>query len=411
MDGTVFYDSNNKRWIARYPAGRFNTPKPIAGYGQTREKAIQRRDKALKRALEGTQYKTRKDSVRSMLDRYFQWLDGRTATRANTLAKKKERLNRYLKPYYSMSMKDFNEPECIAILKAGRQNSKNSENSKIEQDLYSELRQFSKWLLNRKLIDEDFMRFMEKPKYSSGTRQANEMHIDERIAMGRWLLNWTSENIKTNSIDYGMMMIASLGLRAGEIRGLEWKCFKHLLDGQFDDTTLIIQQQWDRDVNTGEWRLYMHTKSNAKTWREIAIPKTWAYNLFSYYEYEQDRLHHPYDYDGFLFLNDKGTPLTKNQQQKRWNDLKAKYIESHPKTADIDRTMRIHDMRHVVASLLIENGATMAQIQPIMGWMNSQMAEYYTHLSQKFGRETMNKIPEILNHETPDTINFLNAMH
>ena len=68
-------------------------------------------------------------------------------------------------------------------------------------------------------------------------------------------------------------------------------------------------------------------------------------------------------------------------------------------------------MRHVVASLLIENGATMAQIQPIMGWMNSQMAEYYTHLSQKFGRETMNKIPEILNHETPDTINFLNAMH
>ena len=56
MNGTVFYSATRRIWIARYPAGLHGTPKIIAGYGKTREKAIRNRERALGRAIAGNQY-------------------------------------------------------------------------------------------------------------------------------------------------------------------------------------------------------------------------------------------------------------------------------------------------------------------------------------------------------------------
>ena len=402
MNGTVFYDANNKRWIARYPAGRFNTGKVIAGYGQTAEKAMARRDAALKRALNGTM-RGGTITVRHVLMKYMAWIE-QGNDRRNSIARKRDRLERYLKPYMGKPMKSFDSDDVGAIITAARAASTDSANSKIAKTMWGEIHQMCDFAIQRGMIEKNPTDYVIRPKYTSAARRTNELHIDERIEQGRWMLEHAARDGGTA---YGMLLLACMGLRAGEIRGMEYKCFTHLLDGAWDSTTMTVQQIYDRDVETGEWRLMKHTKSNAMTHRTLAVPKPWAYNIFCFYEQIQDKYKLPYDYDGFMCLNKDGKPLTKNQQSTIWNDLRRAYINEHPDRKPIASTMRIHDMRHVIASVLVMNGATLERVRPILGHMNAEMTAYYTALSTGFNRATMNELPELMNHGN-NLLNFIN---
>lgn len=108
-----------------------------------------------------------------------------------------------------------------------------------------------------------------------------------------------------------------------------------------------------------------------------------------------------------MCLNKDGKPLTKNQQSAIWNDLRRAYINEHPDRKPIASTMRIHDMRHVIASVLVMNGATLERVRPILGHMNAEMTAYYTALSTGFNRATMNELPELMNHGN-NLLNFIN---
>ena len=129
--------------------------------------------------------------------------------------------------------------------------------------------------------------------------------------MGLWLLDYTGKHL---GVEYGMMLAASLGLRAGEIRGLTWDCFSHVLDREFDQATITVKQRYDRDAKTGEWRLMEWTKGKNKSWREIAIPAVWASDWFELYLWQQDnqldKFGLPFDYRGYCFLNTKGGVFT-----------------------------------------------------------------------------------------------------
>jgi integrase len=268
--------------------------------------------------------------------------------------------------------------------------------------VYSELNQFLDWCQKRQYIQTNPLGMVEKPKYISKARDNNEQHIVERIAMGVWLLNYTGSHISTLSTEYGMVLAASLGLRAGEIRGLEWNAFEHLLDRDFEHTTLTVSQMYDRDAATGEWHIVKWTKSNSSRWREISVPKEWAQNFFDLYIWQQDeifnRLHLPYDYRGVCFLTSLGKPFREQTQLERWKNLKQIYTESHEKTASIDSSMRLHDMRHVVASLLVMHGATIEEIRPLLGHADTRTTEYYAHLASGWEKETMSKLPELFGH-------------
>lgn len=394
MDGTVFWSEARHTWIARYPAGRFGTPHRIEGQGITADKARRNRDKALKRALEGTQQRSGM-TVRRALDKYMDWIE-QGNDRANSIARKRDRLERYLTPFMNKQFTDFDSDDVSSIIAAAREASIDSDNSKIAKTMYDELEQLFDFAQQRGMIAIKPTTYVIRPKYVSAARRANELHIDERIQMGRWMLGHAARDVDTG---YGMLLLASMGLRAGEIRGMQWKCFTHLMDGRFDDTTVRVEQIYDRDIRTGEWRLMTHTKSNAMTYRTLAVPRTWAYNLICFYERMQDDYHLPYGYDSFVCLNNDGNALTKNQQAAIWNRYKQAYINEHPDERDIASTMRIHDMRHVIASVLVMNGATLEQVRPILGHMTTEMTNYYTALSTGFNRDTMNTLPELMGHE------------
>jgi site-specific recombinase XerD len=396
-DGTCFYSETRKTYIARYPAGRFG--RMIEGQGLTEDKAKRNRDRALKRYLENPAGRSH-NTVKGMLEKYYEWLDGGDR-RANTLTRKKDRLNRYLKPYMALRISELDATICESIKRATRKASKDA-HGRLPGQVYSEMHQFLDFCQKRKYIASNPLDMVEKPKYISKAKDANEQHIIERIAMGVWLLDYTGSHISMFSTEYGMVLAASLGLRAGEIRGLEWNAFEHLLDRDFEHTTLTVSQMYDRDAATGEWHIVKWTKSNAARWREISVPKEWAKNFFDLYIWQQDEIfnkfHLPYDYRGICFLTEQGTPFREQTQLKHWKNLKEKYTETHEKTASIDSSMRLHDLRHVVASLLVMHGATIEEIRPILGHADARTTEYYTHLASGFEKNTMAKLPGLFGH-------------
>ena len=405
MNGTVFYSATRRIWIARYPAGLHGTPKIIAGYGKTREKAIRNRERALGRAIAGNQYHhgEQAHTTAKYMQLYFDELNAGD-DRPNTLARKQDTLERYLAPFMKQDIRKISRDDCIGIIAKARAASKDPHNSKGAQTIWSQMAEFFGWCIECGYLEQSPLRGVAKPKYQSAARRRNEESIEQRIAMGRWLLDFTANHMDEYLVGYGMTLAAALGLRAGEIRGLQWNCITHLNDGEAEKSTILVRQQWDRDVRTGQWQLMPYTKSNARESRRVPIPLAWHANWQNYYDAVMDVIpimrEQPVNGDekaAFCFPNKDGRPLSKNQQADIWNALKAEYIKTHPTEAAAD-TMRLHDMRHVVASVLVMNGATLEQVRPILGWSDGRMAEYYTHLSQEYGRKTMNRIPALLNH-------------
>lgn len=412
-NGTIFWSESMQTFVARYPATKFGIGKKVSGYGKTKAQAIINRDKALQRALRNRE--KNKDSVRNTLKNYYQWLDT-SDRKSNTVYYKKQRLDNYLAPYMQSSISDLGELEILSIIKTAKNHARNEEYSRVANQVYSELSQFIEYCLKRKLINSNPLLLIEKPSYKSKARQDNELHIDERIHLGIELLNFAANHAETYGTMYGVLLIASLGLRAGELRGLTWNCLTNLSD-QSKDSILHVQQQYELDKATNKWNLVHWTKTDSG-YRRLAIPNDWKKSLYDYWDWQQNsiclgKIRKPKNYEdkldsnGFCFINKFGNPFTSDVMSQYWKKLKHAYEaykqETEPdfKLTDLDLSMRLYDMRHVCASLLVSSGkATIDQLRPILGHMDRRMTEYYTHLTLESERRVMNQIPDLMGGES-----------
>ncbi|WEV69291.1 site-specific integrase [Bifidobacterium sp. ESL0775] len=391
--GSIFWSPTYHTYVARWPKGQYKHR--IEGRGNTPKKALQNRAKHLAAYLADPDSKERDMTVRTALERYLAEKREGNA-RANTITRKTERLGRYLAPYMGMKLTDVNRGTCMAVITTAKHNAK-TDNSRIGQQMYSELNQWLEWCLSNDYITDNPVKRIkldDRPRYVSKAREATEEYIEQRITMGKWLLRHTVEHMADYGTTYGMVLAASMGLRAGEIRGLCWDVFDHLFDDDFDHTRIHVRRQYDRDAQTGEWILRDYTKGRKRT---IPVPKTWAEDWISYYTWQCER-YHLTNYQGYCFIDEKQRPLTGGKQQKLWNEVKEAYIRDGGGDPKIDGSMRLHDMRHVSASLMVMGGATVEQVQVILGHMSPNMTEYYTHLSESFERSAINHLPELMEH-------------
>ncbi len=84
-----------------------------------------------------------------------------------------------------------------------------------------------------------------------------------------------------------------------------------------------------------------------------------------------------------LFLNPRGTQLTR---QGLWLIIK-RYVEQ----AGIKAEVTPHTLRHSFATHLLEGGATLRDVQEILGHSNISTTQVYTHVTSKRLRETFDK--------------------
>ncbi len=125
-----------------------------------------------------------------------------------------------------------------------------------------------------------------------------------------------------------------------------------------------LQAKWSQvDIPNGVWRI---PASNSKSKRTRAVPL----NDSALWVLEQAKLQGDFD---FIFANPAtGKPFV--TITRVWYRIRKQVGVSN---------LRIHDLRHSFASLLVSNGRTLFEVQQILGHSDAKMTLRYSHLSPK----------------------------
>jgi integrase len=65
--------------------------------------------------------------------------------------------------------------------------------------------------------------------------------------------------------------------------------------------------------------------------------------------------------------------------------------------ARLPATLHFHSLRHTFASWLVQRGATLYEVQALLGHSSSQMTEVYSHLQPEQLHDTVNRLKVTLN--------------
>lgn len=83
-----------------------------------------------------------------------------------------------------------------------------------------------------------------------------------------------------------------------------------------------------------------------------------------------------------LFLNNRGTPITRQGMNKILNEISLQTI---------DRKVNPHMLRHSFATHLLLNGASLRTIQTFLGHSNISTTEIYTHVTNQKNKDEYNE--------------------
>jgi integrase len=131
------------------------------------------------------------------------------------------------------------------------------------------------------------------------------------------------------------------------------------------------------DIERRVWRV---PQSNSKSGKVRAVPlNDTALDVLS----RQDTK----DEFEYVFINRKtGQPYT--TIQKVWDRLRRKANLGH---------VRIHDLRHQYASMLVNSGHTLYEVQQILGHSNPKVTQRYSHLSTATLQEAASSAADLIN--------------
>ena len=161
------------------------------------------------------------------------------------------------------------------------------------------------------------------------------------------------------------VILVATGLRLGEALGLRWSDIR---DGE-----LVVGRSLrpiDRRVRElGAPRLQAVEPKTDESTRQMTLPGVAVDAL------ERHRLvasSRPSSVAGYVFTTPRGTPLDPRNVSRAWSTFRD--------TASLPR-IRIHDLRHSAASLLLAQGFTLEDVKRVLGHASIvQTSNTYGHL-------------------------------
>jgi integrase len=139
-----------------------------------------------------------------------------------------------------------------------------------------------------------------------------------------------------------------------------------------------LQAKWSQvDQKNRVWRI---PASNSKTKKTRAVPlNDSALDVLNQLT-TRDRYEH-------VFINSQ-TELPYTTISKVWGRLRTKAGLPH---------LRLHDLRHLFASFLVNSGQTLFLVQQILGHSSPSVTQRYAHLSTKSLQEAANTASIMIN--------------
>jgi integrase len=177
------------------------------------------------------------------------------------------------------------------------------------------------------------------------------------------------------------------GFRRGEFVGLEWPSIN------FEKNYISITKSISSTENSNA---IVSPPKNKSSKRDVSMPEWYMLELKDYKEeYELNKQNIKDAWEGekgidYVFHGGYGKPLYHTSPTKWWRN----FIDRHEL-----KFIRLHDLRHSAAALLIEAGAPMKAIQLMLGHAKNQTTEdIYAHVTKKLSKETASKFDKFNPH-------------
>lgn len=192
--------------------------------------------------------------------------------------------------------------------------------------------------------------------------------------------------IKDTDIAVPVMLIACYGLRRSEALGTKWERIN------FEDNQITIAHTVvATSINHKRIIDKKDIPKNSSSYRTFPIKPILKEFLQQAYEKQKENK----KLFGNTYLNSENYVSVKTDGSLISPDTLTKKFNTFLKDNNL-RKIRLHDLRHSVATILLQNGANLREVQENMGHSNVSTTEIYTHLDSTSKEHTASIMNDIL---------------
>lgn len=349
-DGALFQRGDG-RWqgevLVKYVDGK---PKYKTVTAKTQE-ACRKKLEELKRQHEKGVLNLEKLSVADYLE---QWLETKAKqVKPRTVYDYRYNFTRYVNPKIGALELTKANPLIIQGMLNGIADEVSADRAnKVRRDLYGAFRQAVKWRL-----------LMSNPI------EATDTFKHEKAPMQMWQPDEALrfiEAAKAHPLFALFYLAMATGMRRGELLGLRWQ--------DIEGSSISVRQTYARVGN----QLLFSTPKTRKGVRRIPLSED-VLHVLAEHRLSQDRqrnfLAEAWQDYGLVFTSEVGTPIDPD------NLKRARYRLAD--VAGVPR-VRLHDLRHLYASLMIKRGFSASELAERLGHARSSFTlDVYTHLFEE----------------------------
>lgn len=374
-----------KTWSYYFYIGEINGKKKMKEKSGFKSKPIAER--AMRDALYEYEHGNYIEPKKIILTQFaLDWVENyiKPLRKITTYNRYKELINKYLSPAIGhINIVDIQPIHIEKMLLAIKK--KNSIGSSTLQAVYTITNTIMNRALKLKLIRDNPCKYIERPKRTHFKPDILDVEEIPKL-YGALDLN----DMYDYMFHIALRMTLELGLRRGELGGLEWK------DVNFKENTITIKN----NLIYTNGHVYMVTPKTDESNRDIYISDETLSLLKELHKKQaKNKLKYGEFYTAQNIFNNKGYDLV-----MVWQD--GKYI--HPmyylnklkkvlKKAGINKNIRFHDLRHTNATLLLQEGNDLKVVQERLGHKDiSTTANIYSHVNKQMQKQATDSISKLI---------------
>lgn len=241
------------------------------------------------------------------------------------------------------------------------------------QNAYRRLRTALGLAVKERLIEENVAALVDPPE-----SEPRDMHPLTAGQARQLLKTLESEQHRL----YALYLLAlTLGPRAGELLGLRW------VDLNWERAELKITQQ----VRTVRNVITFTSPKTKKSRRTLPLSEDLLIALrvrWQLYQEEKNLPDHPWNEHGLIFPSEVGTPIGPRNLHRAFKRLL--------KRAELP-SIRVHDLRHTAASLMLAAGAPITDVSELLGHSSPAItARVYAHAYEEGKRQAVETMARLL---------------
>lgn len=196
------------------------------------------------------------------------------------------------------------------------------------------------------------------------------------------------EAVKSDRLYVAFLLELNTGLRRGELLALSWDCI------DFEKKKLTIKRTLARvrlpDKGTSELKFSEPKTKSGK--RDIPLHQNIIKELQAHKarQNKEKLLHGPkYTDNDLVFCTPQGTPIEPRNFHRKHTEILKKAGLPH---------IRVHDLRHTVATLLVNNGIDPENIRALLGHSKtSTTLDLYCHSTSEGKEKAIETLSQIIN--------------